>query len=103
MSEETELGAERLEYLRLRARVVALERMARAALELALRIRPEELQTGIELARSRLSDDYEDSAFAPELTRPAERAFEAQEVERLMRGIQADLGFEGGISISEDG
>ena len=33
----------------------------------------------------------------------AERSLVAREVERLLRGIQADLGFEGGVSTFENG
>ena len=77
--------------------------MAMAALELALRIRPEELTTAVEIARSNLSADYLDPSFAPDMVAPAERAFVAKEVERLMRGLQSDLGFKGGISTAESG
>lgn len=97
------IRADREELLRLRARVVALERMAMAALELALRIRPEELQKSLELARRRLVGNYSDPEFAIDLTEPDERAYVAGEVERLMRGLQADLGFEGGIPTCENG
>ena len=102
MDEETELGADRVEILSLRARIVAVEKMAAAALELALRIRPEELKSGIELARLRISADYDDAAFAPDIVELGERRFVAREVERLLRGLQADLGFKGGISTAED-
>lgn len=97
------IPTQRLEILALRARVVVLERMAFAALELALRVRPEELTLGIEVARSRLADEYEGIAFAPEVRDPAERRYLAQEVERLMRGLQSDLGFQGGIRTPENG
>ena len=102
-ADQTEPEPGRAELLRLRARVVVAEKMAMAALELALRIRPEELRTGIEVARSKLSSDYEDTSFASDMTDPAERAFVAREVDRLMRGLQADLGFQGGVPTFEDG
>ena len=103
MKDENVLRADREEILRLRARVVVLEKVVAAALELALRIRPEELEQTIEMARRQLSMDYEDSEFASDLSAPAERAFVASEVERLMRSTQADLGFEGGVSAEENG
>ena len=97
------LPGERIELLKLRARIVVLERITLAALELSLRVRPEELKTNIELARSRLLADYEDREFAPDITDSLERAFVAEEVERLMRGVQSDMGFEGGVSVPENG
>lgn len=103
MGANDDLPAERAELLRLRARVVVLERMALAALELALRVRPEDLKTSLEMARSRLSADYSDPDFAPDITQAGERTFVSKEVERLMRGVQSDMGFEGGVSISENG
>lgn len=103
MEEETDIRGDRSEILRLRARVVVLERMALSALELALRIRPEELDRNIEIARLRLSSDYGQSHFASDVTDVAERGFLAREVERLMRGVQADLGFKGGVPRGENG
>ena len=103
MAEHGSLSEERAEILGLRARIVVLERMAMAALELALRIRPEELTANIEIARSRLSSEYEDAEFAADIGIAAERRFMAVEVERLMRGLQADLGLKGGIATRENG
>ena len=74
-----------------------------AALELALRIRPEELAKNIEIARAHLSANYADTSFASDILDPDERDFIAVEVERLMRGLQSDLGFKGGIQTFEDG
>jgi hypothetical protein len=103
MSDGKPLDAARREILSLRARVVVLEKMVMAVLELALRIRPEELEENLELARSRLSADYEDLEFAAEITHASQREFLAREVERLMRGVQADLGLAGGVSTPERG
>ena len=103
MSDGHGLDAARREILSLRARVVVLERMAIAALELALRIRPEELGSNLELARSHLAMAYEDVKFAPEIENDEQRHFLAAEVERYMRGIQADLGFPGGVVTPERG
>jgi hypothetical protein len=100
---ETNLPAERLELLSLRARIVVLERTSSAALELALRIRPEELNQNIEVARRLLEEAYEDVAFSPDVTSPAERDFLAAEVEKLMRAVQSQLGFKGGIAQPEAG
>jgi hypothetical protein len=42
--------------------------------------------------------------FAPEPTEPAaEKAFLAQEVERLMRALQSEMGFKQGIQGPEKG
>lgn len=103
MEEETTIGAERCEILNLRARIVVLERMTISAMELALRIRPEELDRNIEIARLRLSEDYEHSKFASDVIDVAERRYLAREVERLMRGMQADMGFKGGVARDENG
>ena len=97
------VSKDRFEILRLRARVVTLERAVLAALELALRLRPEELNTGLELARYLLADNYLDQGFAAEITDPVERTFLAQEVERLMRALQSELGFKQGIQAPEEG
>jgi HAMP domain-containing protein len=93
----------RLEILQLRARIVALERATLAALELALRIRPEELSINLEKARRRLQDSYLDNEFAAEITHSQERTFLSQEVERLMRAIQSEMGFPQGIQAPEEG
>ena len=58
-----DLPDDRLELLRLRARIVSVEHSALAALELALRIRPEELGNALEAARKYLADAYEDKTF----------------------------------------
>jgi hypothetical protein len=97
------LSKERLEILHLRARVVALERATLAALELTLRLRPEELNAGLENARHRLEGDYQHLDFAPQVTDPVERKFLAQEVERLMRALQSEMGFKEGIRSDEEG
>lgn len=94
---------ERREILQLRARIVVLERATLAALELALRVRPEELDQQLEFARQRLVADYEEESFAIDVTNKAERQFLADEVERLMRGLQSEMGFKGGIAVSENG
>jgi hypothetical protein len=83
--------------------VVALERATLASLELVLRIRPEELKAGLENARRRLDDDYQHLDFAADIAGPAERAFLAQEVERLMRALQSEMGFPEGIQGPEEG
>lgn len=77
--------------------------MASAALELALRIRPEELSQTLEFARARLSSDYLDAGFASDLPNAEERVFLAAQVERLMRNVQYDLGFKGGVNADHDG
>jgi hypothetical protein len=88
-----DLNPDRRELLRLRARVVVAERAALTALELMLRIRPEQLEVILEVTRSRLAEAYLDDTFAPDLTDSTERSFVAQEVEVLMRGLQAEMGF----------
>ena len=98
-----DINLERAELLQLRARQVAVERAALAALELALRIRPEALEIFLESARKVLSEAYLDETFAPDLTDPAERAFVAREVERLMRALQSEMDFKGGIQAPESG
>ena len=98
-----DLSPERLELLRLRARLVAVERAALAALELVLRMRPEDLEIFLESRRKLLAEGYLDETFAPDLTDPAERAFVAQEVERLMRALQSEMDFTGGIQAPESG
>jgi hypothetical protein len=95
--------SENLELIRLRARVVALERCMLAALELVLRIRPEELESNLELARLRLAEAYLDPEFADDVAEPEERQRLAAEVERLMRAMQSEMGFKGGIQIPERG
>jgi hypothetical protein len=97
-----EITPERAEILRLRARIVAVERAALAALELVLRIRPEELESFLESRRLQLSRGYLDETFATDLG-PDERVFVAKEVERLMRALQAEMDFAGGISAPENG
>jgi hypothetical protein len=98
-----ELSPVRIELLTLRARVVVAERAALAALELVLRVRPEQLTNGLAAARKGLAQGYLDETFAPDLVDPAERAFVAREVERLMRALQAEMGFDEGISAPENG
>ena len=100
---DADISPERRELLRLRARIVVTERAALAALETMLLIRPEQLTTILEVTRKRLAEGYLDDAFAPDLADPAERAYVAREVERLMRGLQAEMGFEGGYSQPESG
>jgi hypothetical protein len=94
---------ERAEILRLRARIVALERATLAALELVLLIKPKELEAFLESRRKELSQNYLDETFATDLADPAERAFVAEEVERLMRLLQSEMDFKGGISGPESG
>jgi hypothetical protein len=98
-----DISPERAELLRLRARMVAVERAALAALEIALLIRPEALEIFLESRRKGLSEAYLDETFAPDLTDPRERAFVAQEVERLMRALQSEMGLKGGIQAPESG
>jgi hypothetical protein len=100
---EPALSPDRLELLRLRARIVTLERAVLAALELALRVRPEELQVTLEKARHLLEGNYQHVDFAMDVVLPVERAFLSQEVERLMRALQAEMGFSQGIPADEDG
>lgn len=97
------ISPERTEILRLRARIVALERSVLAALELILEIRPKQLEAYLESRRIGLSQAYSDETFAPDLTDRAERAFMAEEVERLMRALQAEMDFRGGIRAPESG
>jgi hypothetical protein len=96
-------GQDRIELIRLRARIVALERCLLAAMELVLRVRPEELESNLELARSRLAEAYLDPTFASDVSGPEERTVLAAEVDRLMRAMQSDMGFKGGIQIPEQG
>ena len=98
-----EIDPQRLEILRLRARVVALERAVLATLELALRIRPDELEAFLESRRLDLSEAYLDETFAPDLEESVEREFVAKEVERLMRALQSEMDFAGGIPAPESG
>jgi hypothetical protein len=97
------LSPDRIEIIHLRARIVALERATLAALELALRIRPEDLNVELEKARRLLEGNYKDPEFAAEITHPIERMLLAQEVERLMRALQAEMGFPQGIQSIEEG
>lgn len=97
------LSPDRLEILQLRARVVALERAVLTALELGLRVRPEELEAGLEKARHLLEGNYQHLDFAGDISRPAERTFLAQEVERLMRALQSEMGFRQGMRGDEEG
>lgn len=103
MSNGHDLDATRREILRLRARIVVLERMAMASLELVLRVRPEELGRNFEMARERLGEAYESATFAAEVENEEQRQFLAAEVERYMRGVQADLGLVGGVDTPERG
>ena len=101
--ESPALSPDRLEILHLRARVVALERATLAALELVLRIRPEELNRGLEKMRHLLEGNYKHLDFAADISNPVERTFLAQEVERLMRALQSEMGFPQGIQSDEEG
>lgn len=98
-----DVSPERAELLTLRARLVVTERAALAALEAMLLIRPEQLTIILESTRRRLAEGYLDETFASDLTNPAERNFVANEVERLMRGLEYEMGFEGGVSSPENG
>lgn len=98
-----QIRPERSEILHLRARIVALERAVDAALELVLMIKPKELEAFLESRRKDLSEGYLDAEFAADLSDPEEREFLAREVERLMRALQADMDFKGGISSVEKG
>jgi hypothetical protein len=98
-----EITPDRAEILRLRARIVALERAVLGVLELALRIRPDELEAFLESRRKELSQAYLDDSFAADLSDPRERTFVAKEVEHLMRALQSELAFKGGISAPESG
>ena len=98
-----QISPERSEILHLRARIVALERAVDAALELVLMIKPKELEAFLESRRKDLSEGYLDAEFAADLSDPEEREFPVREVERLMRALQADMDFTGGISSAEEG
>ena len=98
-----DISPERAELLRLRARIVVVERAALAALELVLRVRPEDLKVFLESRRRILAEGYLDETFAPDLTDRDERTFIAKEVERLMRALQSDMAFKGGIQAPENG
>lgn len=100
---DDELSPERTELLTLRARIVVAERAALAALEAMLLMRPEQLTVILESTRKGLAEGYLDETFAADLHDPIERAFVAKEVERLMRGLQNEMGFDGGISSAENG
>jgi hypothetical protein len=100
---DDELSPERVELLTLRARIVVAERAALAALEAMLRIRPEQLTVVLESNRKGLAEGYLDETFAPGLQSPAERTFVAKEVERLMRALQDEMGFPGGVQAPESG
>jgi hypothetical protein len=100
---DRKMTPERAEILRLRARIVAVERATLAALELVLLIKPNELEAFVESRRKELSQSYLDDTFATDLADPAERAFVAEEVERLMRALQKEMDFKGGISAPESG
>jgi hypothetical protein len=100
---EDELSPVRVELLILRARIVVTECAALAALEAMLLIRPEQLTVILESTRKRLGEGYLDETFAADLHDPIERAFVAKEVERLMRALQNEMGFDGGIGAPENG
>src|SRR5437764_358599 len=76
---------------------------ARASLELALLIRPDELQTNLEKARRSLEMNYEDQDFASDVPDGVERFFLAREVDRLIRAIQSEMGFSEGKPSPESG
>jgi hypothetical protein len=97
------ISAARTEILKLRARVVTLEKATLAVLELALRIRPEELDMLLEKSRRQLELGYLDADFAADVTQPQERAFLSAEVERHMRSLQSEMGFPQGIPSAEEG
>jgi hypothetical protein len=97
------MNPDRAELLTLRARIVVTERAALAALEAMLLIRPEQLTAILQSTRRRLAESYLDETFAPDLTDPAERIFVATEVERLMRALEWEMGFEGGVNSPENG
>jgi hypothetical protein len=99
----TEIPPERAEILHLRARIVALEQTALAAIELTLLIHPAILEKFLESQRKELEIGYLDAEFAPDLMDSSERIFVAKEVERLMRALQSELDFQGGISAPENG
>ncbi|MBY2917759.1 hypothetical protein HF263_30125 [Rhizobium leguminosarum] len=99
----TKIKPERAEILRLRARIVAVERATLAALELVLLLKPKELEAFLESRRKELSQNYLDETFATDLVDPAERDFVAEEVERLMRALQSEMDFKGGVSTPESG
>jgi hypothetical protein len=98
-----EISPQRAEILKLRARIVALERTAMAAIELTLLVRPDVLEKFLESRRRELEMGYLDVEFAPDLADSSERVFVAEEVERLMRALQSELNFPGGISAPENG
>jgi hypothetical protein len=100
---DDELSPERMELLTLRARIVVVERAALAALEAMLLIRPEQLTVVLESTRKGLAEGYLDETFSSDLQRPAERVFVAKEVERLMRALQNEMGFDGGARAPESG
>jgi len=100
---DSELSPERRELLKLRARIVVLEKASLAALELALRIRPEALNQTLHIARQRLDEAYHDVDFAHDVHDPAERAFLSAEVDTLMSSLQAEMGFKGGKLGPENG
>jgi hypothetical protein len=98
-----EVTPDRTEILTLRARIVVAEHAALAALEAMLLIRPEQLTVILESTRKRLEQAYLDETFAPDLLNAGERVFVAKEVERLMRALQAEMGFPEGVSAPENG
>jgi hypothetical protein len=100
---DDEISRERAELLTLRARIVVAQRAALAALEAMLLIRPEQLTVILEATRKGLSEGYLDETFAPDLRRPTERAFVAREVQRLMRALQNEMGFNDGVQAPETG
>ncbi|WP_260695466.1 hypothetical protein [Rhizobium leguminosarum] len=69
----TKIKPERAEILRLRARIVAVERATLAALELVLLLKPKELEAFLESRRKELSQNYLDETFATDLVDAAER------------------------------
>ena len=77
------------EPARLRARLVVNERATMAALELVLRVRPEDLGTFIEITRKRLSEAYQDARFAPDLTRADERGLRGARGRAVAAGTSA--------------
>jgi hypothetical protein len=97
-----EITPDRTEILTLRARIVVAEHAALAALEAMLLIRPEQLTVILESTRKRLEHAYLDETFAPDLL-DGERVFVAKEVERLMRALQAEMGFSEGVRAPENG
>jgi hypothetical protein len=98
-----QISPERAELLSLRARIVALERTVLMSIEITRQLHPEALERHMENSRKDLADAYLDETFAPDLTNHEERLFVAGKVDALMRALQSELDFRGGISTPESG